>query len=91
LSAAPPSLEATETGDGDLPEPLRKMPGELQVIASITHAEEDFEADLNLRERLDAMIARQGQTSHTNESHETNASPDFPHAKRQTTKKNRRK
>jgi hypothetical protein len=35
------------------------MPGELQAIASITHAGEDFEADLNLRERLEAMIARQ--------------------------------
>jgi len=59
LPAAPPSLEATEPGEGDLPEPLRKMPGELQAIASITHAGEDFEADLNLRQRLDAMIARQ--------------------------------
>ena len=59
LPAAPPSLEATEPGEGDLPEPLRKMPGELQAIASITHAGEDFEADLKLRERLDAMIARQ--------------------------------
>src|SRR6516164_4987338 len=59
LPAAPPSLEATEPGEGDLPEPLRKMPGELQAIAFITHAGEDFEADLNLRQRLDAMIHRQ--------------------------------
>jgi hypothetical protein len=53
LPAAPPSLE--DPGDGDLPE----MPGELEVMASITHAKEDFEADLNLRQRLDAMIHRQ--------------------------------
>jgi hypothetical protein len=59
LPAAPPSLEATDPGEGDLPEPLRKMPGEFEVIASITHAGEDFEADLNLRQRLDAMIHRQ--------------------------------
>ena len=59
LPAAPPSLEATEPGEGDLSEPLRKMPGELQAIASITHAGKDFEAELNLRQRLDAMIHRQ--------------------------------
>jgi hypothetical protein len=59
LPAAPPSMEATEPGEGDLPEPLRQMPGEFQVIASITHARKDFEADLNLHERLDAMIHRQ--------------------------------
>jgi hypothetical protein len=35
------------------------MPGELQAIAFITHAGEDFEADLNLRQRVDAMIHRQ--------------------------------
>jgi hypothetical protein len=59
LPAAPPSLEATEPGEGDLPEPLRKMPGELQAIASNTHAGKDFDADLNLHQRLDAMIHRQ--------------------------------
>jgi hypothetical protein len=30
-----------------------------KVNASIQNAKEDFEADLNLRERLDAMIHRQ--------------------------------
>jgi hypothetical protein len=59
LPAAPPSLEATEPGEGDLPEPLRKMAVGWQVNASIENAKEDFEADLDLRERLDGMIARQ--------------------------------
>src|SRR6516225_1010271 len=59
LPAAPPSLEATEPGEGDLPEPLRKMAIGWKVNASIQNAKEDFEADLNLRQRLDAMIHRQ--------------------------------
>ena len=59
LPAAPPSLEAIEPGEGDLPEPLRKMVVERKVNASIQNAKEDFEADLDLRERLDGMIARQ--------------------------------
>jgi hypothetical protein len=56
LPAAPPSLE--EPGEGDLPEPLRKMAVGWKVNASIQNAKEDFEADLNLHERLDAMIHR---------------------------------
>ena len=56
LPAAAPSLEASDPGEGD---DLPEMPGELEVMASITHAKEDFEADLNLRQRLDAMIHRQ--------------------------------
>jgi hypothetical protein len=59
LPATPPSVEATEPGEGDWPEPLRKMVVETQVGASIIHGKEFFEHDLNLRERLDAMIARQ--------------------------------
>jgi hypothetical protein len=43
----------------DLPEPLRKIALECSVKASIQDYKEDFEADLNLRERLDAMIHRQ--------------------------------
>ena len=58
LPAAPPSLEATEPGEGDLPEPLRKMVVERKVSESIQNAKEDFEADLNLRQRLEAMIDR---------------------------------
>jgi len=58
LPAAPPSLEATEPGEGDLHEPLRKMAVGWKVNASIQNAKEDFEADLNLRQRLDAMIDR---------------------------------
>ena len=59
LPAAPPSMEATEPGEGDLPEPLRQMAVGWKVNASIQNAKEDFEADLNLRQRLDAMIRRQ--------------------------------
>jgi hypothetical protein len=59
LSAALPNVEANEPGEGDLPEPLRKMFVENQVGASIIHAKEFFEYELNLCERLDAMIARQ--------------------------------
>jgi hypothetical protein len=59
IPAAPPSLEATEPGEGDLPEPLRQMAVGWKVNASIQNAKEDFEADLNLRQRLDAMIHRQ--------------------------------
>jgi hypothetical protein len=59
LPASRPSLEATEPGEGDLPEPLRKMAVGWKVNASIQNAKEDFEADLNLRQRLDAMIHRQ--------------------------------
>ena len=59
LPAAPPSLAATEPGEGDLPEPLRKMLVENLVGNSIVQAKEFFEADLNLRERLNAMIHRQ--------------------------------
>jgi hypothetical protein len=59
LPAAPLSLEATEPGEGDLPEPLRKMAVGWKVNASIQNAKEDFEADLNLRQRLDTMIHRQ--------------------------------
>jgi hypothetical protein len=59
LPAAPPSREATEPGEGDLPELLRKMLAENLVVASILQAKKFFEADLNLRERLDAMIHRQ--------------------------------
>jgi hypothetical protein len=63
LPAAPPSLEVTEPGEGDLPEPLRKMAVEWQMNASIIHAKEFFEHELNLRERLDAMIQRQSNIS----------------------------
>jgi hypothetical protein len=42
-----------------LPEPLREIAVGWKVNASIQNAKEDFEADLNLRERLDAMIQRQ--------------------------------
>jgi hypothetical protein len=59
LPAAPPSLEATVPGEGDLPEPLRQIPIRWKVNASIQNAKEDLEADLNLRQRLDAMIHRQ--------------------------------
>jgi hypothetical protein len=59
LPAAPPSLEATEPGEGDLPEPLRQIAIRWKVNESIQNAKEDFEADLNLRQRLDAMIHRQ--------------------------------
>jgi hypothetical protein len=59
LPAALPNVEANEPGEGDLPEPLHKMFVENQVGASIIHAKEFFEYELNLRERLDAMIARQ--------------------------------
>jgi hypothetical protein len=52
-------VEANEPGEGDLPEPLRKMFVENQVALLIIHAKEFFEHELNLRERLDAMIARQ--------------------------------
>jgi hypothetical protein len=61
LPAAPPSLEATEPGEGDLPEPLRKMAVGWKVNASIQNAKEDLEADLNLRERLDERIHRQSK------------------------------
>jgi len=59
LPAAPPSLAATEPGACNWPEPVRKMVVERQVAASIVHAKNLFEDDLNLRERLDAMIHRQ--------------------------------
>jgi hypothetical protein len=59
LPAALPSLEATEPGEGDLSEPLRKTLIEWKVGASIQDAREDFEADLNLRQRIDVMIHRQ--------------------------------
>lgn len=59
LPAAPLSLEATEPGKDDLPEPLRKSIIECQVGASIMRERELFEADLNSRERLEAMIHRQ--------------------------------
>jgi hypothetical protein len=54
-------MKANEPGEGDLPEPLRKMFVENQVALSIIHAKEFFEHELNLRERLDAMIARQAK------------------------------
>ena len=57
--SALPNVEANEPGEGDLPEPLRKMFVENQVGASIIHAKEFFEHELNLRERFDAMIVRQ--------------------------------
>jgi hypothetical protein len=59
LPAASPSLGATEPREGDWPEPLHRFLVELKVGESIQNAKEDFEADLNLRERLDAMIHRQ--------------------------------
>ena len=57
LPAAPPSLGAT--GECNWPEPVRKMVVERQVAASIIYARKYLEDDLNLRERLDAMIHRQ--------------------------------
>jgi hypothetical protein len=59
LPDAPPSLGATEPGEGDLLEPLRKKAVGWKLNASIQNAKEDFEADLNLHERLDARIHRQ--------------------------------
>jgi hypothetical protein len=59
LPAALPSVEVTEPGEGDLPEPLRKLAAEWQVANIQHHARAFFDYELNLRERLDAMIARQ--------------------------------
>jgi hypothetical protein len=55
LPAALPSLEAAELGEGDLPERLRTM----VLGASFLREKELFEDELNLRERLEAMIHRQ--------------------------------
>ena len=54
LPAAPPSVDAPEPL-----EPLRKILLYTQVAASIFQAREFYEDELNLRERLDAMIHRQ--------------------------------
>jgi hypothetical protein len=65
---------APEPGEGDWPGPLRKWVAECRASVSILHAREFFEDELNLRERLDAMIR---QTPHPTKSHETNASPNL--------------
>jgi hypothetical protein len=59
LPAAPPSLEASELGGQLSSEKFAKIITETQLAASITHGSELLERDLDLRERLDGMIARQ--------------------------------
>jgi hypothetical protein len=53
LPAACPSLEPAEPGEGDLPEPLRTM-----VVGASILRKKELEDELNLRERLEAMIDR---------------------------------
>jgi hypothetical protein len=56
LPAALPST--TALGERDLPEPLRKWVIESQVAGSFLEEKELFDDELNLRERLEAMIDR---------------------------------
>jgi hypothetical protein len=55
-----PSLKPPEPGEkvGYLTEGMRRMISEMKLFIPIIHASEFFERDLNLREDLDARIAR---------------------------------
>ena len=80
-------LESLSPGTG--------RPGELNVLAEITRSsttksQAAVADELNLRERLDAMIARQAKQSRTDKGHEANASPSVYRVSGRTTKKNRR-
>ena len=58
MPAAPHSLSATEPMEGDLPEPFRRWVIDCQVGVSIDLEKKSFQDELNLRERLEAMIDR---------------------------------
>jgi hypothetical protein len=60
LLPAIPNLEPPKAGEkvDYMIEGMRRMTAEMKLFPPIIHASEFFEHDLNLRERLDARIAR---------------------------------